>query len=56
MATEESKQILCWREIVQEEKACEGDPVHAGDSRAKGGGLTGMSRVQSGLHHHLIEN
>jgi hypothetical protein len=25
MATEESKQIFCWREIVPEEKLCAGD-------------------------------
>jgi hypothetical protein len=25
MATEESKQIFCWREIVREEKLCAGD-------------------------------
>jgi hypothetical protein len=31
MATEESKQIFCWEEIVWEEKMCAGDPVHAGD-------------------------
>jgi hypothetical protein len=38
MATEESKQIFCWGEIVREKKVCAGvyvsrmgDPVHAED-------------------------
>ena len=51
MATEESKQIFCWGEIVREEKVCvreiyvsrAGDPVHAGD-RA----LTRETPVQKG--------
>jgi hypothetical protein len=25
------KKKICWGEIVQEEKVCAGDPVHAGD-------------------------
>ena len=48
MATEESKQIFYWGEIVREEQVCAGDPVDAGDKAltwetpAHGGGLTGM--------------
>ena len=43
MATEESKQIFCWGEIVREEKVCAGDPVHAEDKA-----LTWETPVQRG--------
>ena len=50
MATEESKQIFCWGEIVREERCVRkiyvsraGDPVHAGDKA-----LTRETPVQRG--------